>query len=72
MSQSYVKLYSGSEIEVLAIQNLLEENDIPFVVKNEHTSGVLAGFYGGEMVHLHVMTHYKEQAEELLRSIKNS
>jgi TusA-related sulfurtransferase len=69
MENSYVKLYSGTEIEVLAAQALLTEHDIPFIVKNEHTSGVLAGFYGGEVVRLYVLKAYEEQAKVLLSSL---
>ncbi|PHK35172.1 hypothetical protein VF13_37670 [Nostoc linckia z16] len=39
-----IKIYSGSEIEVLAIEARLREAGIPALLKNNIQSGAAAGF----------------------------
>lgn len=41
---SETKLISCSEIEAQAISNILNENEITFLVKNQINSALLAGF----------------------------
>ncbi len=40
----YIKIYSGSEIEVKHMQYLLDQKAIASLIKNEVESGRLAGF----------------------------
>lgn len=44
MSSSYLHLFSGSSIDVLALRNALQEENITPVVKDEAESARLAGF----------------------------
>lgn len=43
----YKRIYTGSEVNVLHLQNLLAEKDIPTRVRNDFDSGLRAGFGGG-------------------------
>ncbi|MGB7785031.1 MAG: DUF2007 domain-containing protein [Salinimicrobium sp.] len=43
----YKRIYTGSEVNVLHLQNLLSEEDIPTRVRNDFDSGLRAGFGGG-------------------------
>lgn len=40
-------LYSGTEINVTVLQQMLEENDIASLIRNDMQSGMAAGFGGG-------------------------
>lgn len=42
--ENYVKVFSGSEVEVIRIRLILEQNDIKFIERNDIQSGVAAGF----------------------------
>ncbi len=44
MSQAYIKIFTGSSMEVLAIKNTLESINIIPVIKDEAQSARLAGF----------------------------
>ena len=44
MSQAYIKIFTGSSMEVLAIKNTLESINIIPVIKDEAQSASLAGF----------------------------
>ena len=46
-NESYTKIYSGSQVQVVLLKGLLGENGIGVIEKNEQLSGVLAGFVGG-------------------------
>ena len=46
-SNNFVNFYSGSEVEVLRVKDLLEEENIPCIIQNDHHSGNLGGFFGG-------------------------
>lgn len=43
----YVDIYSGSEVEIFRIKELLEQENIPTIIQNDHSSGNIAGFMGG-------------------------
>jgi len=45
--EEYRRVYTGSEVNVQHLQNLLEEQDIPTRVRNDFDSGLRAGFGGG-------------------------
>lgn len=39
-----MKIFSGSQVEVLAIQRILELNEIDYITRDDIQSGVTAGF----------------------------
>lgn len=43
----FERIYTGSEVNVSYLQGLLEEQDIPTIVRNEFQSGLRGGFGGG-------------------------
>ncbi|MCX2837667.1 DUF2007 domain-containing protein [Salinimicrobium sp. MT39] len=45
--QEYKRVYTGSEVNVQHLQNLLEEEGIATRVRNDFDSGLRAGFGGG-------------------------
>lgn len=45
--EEYKRVYTGSEVNVQHLQNLLEEQNIPTRVRNDFDSGLRAGFGGG-------------------------
>lgn len=45
--EEYKRVYTGSEVNVQHLQNLLEEKGIPTRVRNDFDSGLRAGFGGG-------------------------
>ncbi|MDR0230107.1 MAG: DUF2007 domain-containing protein [Flavobacteriaceae bacterium] len=65
---SHKKLFSGSEIMVLAVKDILESNNIAYIVRDDIEAAISVG-YGtlGRAVHVFVEEHDLEQAESLLR-----
>lgn len=65
---SHTKLFAGSEVMVLAIRNLLEENNIPYIIRDDIKSAIEVG-YGtlGKAVHVFVKDEDLDQAETLLK-----
>lgn len=63
----YKRIYTGSEVNVLHLQNLLSEEDIPTRVRNDFDSGLRAGFGGGlpGQVLLFVRSSHYEKALEI-------
>ena len=62
--EEYRRVYTGSEVNVQHLQNLLEEQDIPSRVRNDFDSGLRAGFGGGlpEQVLLFAKTEHYDRA----------
>lgn len=69
---SYQLLFSGSSIEVMLLKGLLQEEGIFPLDKDRATSGVLAGFYGGDIVQLMVKEDDLERAEEILKEFQSN
>ena len=46
-SYQYVDLYSGTEVQILRIKDLLEQEEIPSIIHNDLQSGNYGGFFGG-------------------------
>lgn len=67
--ESYVKIFSGSQVQVILLKGLLEENGISVIEKNEQLSGTLAGFVGGTQttIALSVMESDKAKAEQIVK-----
>lgn len=42
--ENHLIVFSGSEIEVIKVRLLLEQNNIPYIERNDIQSGVTAGF----------------------------
>jgi hypothetical protein len=62
--EDYKRIYTGSEVNVMHLQNILEEQDIPSRVRNDFDSGLRAGFGGGlpGQVQLFVLSSYYDKA----------
>ena len=65
----YKRVYTGSEVNVQHLQNLLEEQGIPTRVRNEFDSGLRAGFGGGlpGQVQLFAVTTEYEKAARIAK-----
>ncbi|KUF43454.1 DUF2007 domain-containing protein [Myroides marinus] len=64
---SHKKLFAGSEIMVLAVRNLLEENNIPYIIRDDIESAIRVG-YGtlDKAVHVLVEEENLDRAKALL------
>lgn len=64
---SHKKLFAGSEMMVLAVRNLLEENNIPYIIRDDIDSAIGAG-YGtlGKAVNVLVDEENLDKAKALL------
>ena len=62
------KLFAGSEVMVLAVRNVLEENNIAYIIRDDIEAGRSAG-YGtlGKAVHVFVAEEDLTKAEALLK-----
>ncbi len=67
----YKRIYTGSEVNVLHLQNLLAEQNIPTRVRNDFDSGLRAGFGGGlpGQVQLFAPSSHYDKAVEIAREI---
>lgn len=62
--EDYKRVYTGSEVNVQHLQNLLQEQGIPTRIRNDFDSGLRAGFGGGlpGQVLLFAKTSHYDQA----------
>ena len=69
-SPSYLHLFSGSSIDVLALRNALAEENISPVVKDEAESARLAGFGQAQLMQ-RVFVHEDEydKAKSILKQL---
>lgn len=61
--EEYKRVYTGSEVNVQHLQNLLNEENIPNRVRNDFDSGLRAGFGGGVPLQVQLFaknSHYTE------------
>lgn len=68
------KLFTGSEIDCSVLKELLEENQIACLIKNDSNSAKAAGF-GVSLnseAHVYVAEKDMEKSKELLQQFKNS
>lgn len=65
----YKRIYTGSEVNVLHLQNLLSEENIPTRVRNDFDSGLRAGFGGGlpGQVQLFTLSEFYDKALKVVR-----
>ncbi len=70
-SPSYLHLFSGSSIDVLALRNALAEENITPVVKDEAESARLAGFGQTAPMMQRVFVHQDEydKAKSILKQL---
>lgn len=71
MSSTYLHLFSGSSIDVLALRNALQEENITPVVKDEGESARLAGFGQTAPMMQRVFVHADEyeKAKTVLKNL---
>ena len=71
MSSAYLHLFSGSSIDVLALRNALQEENITPVVKDEGESARLAGFGQTAPMMQRVFVHADEyeKAKTVLKTL---
>jgi hypothetical protein len=64
-----IKVYTGTEVTVLLLQELLEEIGISSTIQNNHKSGVEVGFIGGVLsaIDLFIQTSDFDAAEPVIR-----
>jgi len=69
MNRDIVKVYTDTEITVTHLKNILAENNIESLLKNDYDSGVSAGFVAGttSSVELYVFIKDQAQAEALVK-----
>jgi hypothetical protein len=68
-NEKLVKVYTGTEVTVLLLQELLEEIGITSTIQNNHKSGVEVGFVGGVLsaIDLYIQMSDFEAAEPVIR-----
>ena len=73
-SNNYVDFYSGTEIKVLRIKALLEEEQVPCITQNDLQPGNSAGFFGGTptTVRLKVQKQDLERAKTIVESFETA
>lgn len=42
-----IRVYTGTEVSVYLLKDMLEQNGISSIIKNDFNSGISAGFAGG-------------------------
>jgi hypothetical protein len=64
-----VKVYTGTELTVTLLKELLEETGVTSTVQNNYKSGIEVGFVGGvqSAVDLYIKQSDFEMAEPLIR-----
>ena len=67
----FERVYTGSEVNVLHLQSVLQEKEIPTIVRNEFQSGLRGGFGGGlpGQVQLFVPASHLDTAHEIAKDI---
>jgi hypothetical protein len=67
----HVKVYSGSEINALAVKNALEINHIEFVERDDINSAVVAGYGSlGKATNIFVYENDFDKASEIIAALK--
>ncbi len=64
----YVSVFTGSEVDVILLKGLLEEEGIGALVKNENESARVSGFGGGSYtgVRLFILESAKTRATPII------
>lgn len=74
MRSNEVRIFSGSEVTVLALKARLDEIGISSIITNEYQSSVMAGFFGGSAssVDLYVQATDVEKAMPIIEALTKS
>ena len=73
--EDLLRLYTGSEIDVSVLKEILNDNKIASLIKNEMSSGKAAGFgggYAGAEAHILVSENDFKRAKVLLGEFLDS
>lgn len=69
--KEHMNIFTGSSILVNRLAFLLNEVDVPSIVKNEKESGRLAGFgTTGDAVELHIFNTDMDKAASIIENFK--
>ncbi len=69
--RTHIKLYTGTSILVNRLAQLLDEQDIPTIIRDDQESGRLAGFGTfGDSVELLIFDSDKQKATAILEEFK--
>lgn len=64
---THKKIFSGSEITALAVKNILEENNVEYIERNDIQSAIRSGFGSADQaVHIFVLENDLEKSRILL------
>ncbi len=71
--EDLVNIYSDTELTVSHLKNILADNGIESMIKNDFESGVSAGFVAGSpsAVDLFVFAKDVNRAQEIIENFKN-
>ncbi|WP_394906245.1 DUF2007 domain-containing protein [uncultured Mesonia sp.] len=63
-------VYTGSDVNIQYLQNILEKAGINSIKKNNYESGLRAGFYGGDInqVQLFVPKAHESEAKKIVQA----
>lgn len=66
-----IRVFAGSEVEVIFLQGELEKIGISSIIKNDFQSGITAGFMGGipSGIDLFIQESDLEKAEPIIKGI---
>lgn len=70
-----IKIYTGSAITINRLAQLLEDQKIPSIIKNNQESGRLAGFgTTGDSVELYILNSDLDNAQKIIEAfnLKNT
>jgi len=73
-NSSILHVFTGTELSVNHLKNILEENNIPSLIKNDYATGQSAGFMGGSAlsIDLYIQEVDKDKAEPIIEKFKSS
>ena len=73
ITKALTKVYTGSQITVSLVKELLEDNGVPSMVQDRYQSGIAAGFYAGSPgdIELYVNDNNVEKAALLITDFNN-
>jgi len=67
--ENHVKVFSGSEVEVIRVRVILDLNGIRFIERNDIQSGILVGLTAGSAVHIFVDSSDYQRALKLIDNL---
>ena len=66
------KVFTGTEIEVNLLKEILAQNGITALIKNNNKSGIMAGFYGGasSAIELYIQEIDEDRAKPIIEGFE--